>query len=294
MMDCPKCGHKQDANHTECVKCGVIFSKVIEREKKRESLKKQRRQISKREFEQVARSKFNKLDPGAKAPITKEVRKQDPSADSIAAGDLRTKQAAISTGGPGNRAFKIVFITLLFIIFIPFACNKLLDHLISEEHELEKFDLTFNQYHRRTDGIFKIPESSEYIDLFSYHMRDYWCNAIQAKVRSEIPDLHAIVSDYNLYDVAHPTLVANVSAPMDALAMVIGANGSPWPSWLQTNDPMYGYNMNVLKYGRGGSYGRGVWAFYDENMQTLRVFSWSVQHLPIDRFKQALMSSENG
>ena len=163
---------------------------------------------------------------------------------------------------------------------IGFVSYKFLDYALFGKHEIEKFDLTYKQYKRKTNkNRIKIPESSENIDIFGYHERDYWCNAIQAKVKEGVPDLEAIVSEYELYDVTHPTLVRNVSSPMDTLASVIGAHGTPQPSWLQTDDPMYGFDINVLKCGQGGSYGRGIAAFYNEDTKTLRVFSWSIQHL---------------
>ena len=116
-------------------------------------------------------------------------------------------------------------------------------------------------------------------------MRDYWCNAVQAEVKEGVPDLLAIVSDYNLYNVDHPIIVENVSAPMETISSVIGADGTPGPTWLAINDPMIGFDINVLRYGRGGSYGRGIWAFYNEDTRTLRVFSWSMQHLFIGPFE---------
>jgi hypothetical protein len=182
---------------------------------------------------------------------------------------------------------KIIVFTLLSIILIAVVSFKFLDNFLFGKHELEQFDLTYEQYLRKTNkGRIKIPEYSENIDIFGFHVRDYWCNAIQAKVKENVPDLHAIVTEYKLYDVAHPTFVENVLSPMDTLASVIGAHGSPKPSWLQINDPMIGFNSNVLKYGRGGSYGRGIWAFYSEDTKTLRVFSWSIQHLSIGPFKK--------
>jgi len=180
---------------------------------------------------------------------------------------------------------KIIVFTLLSIMLVAVVSYKFLDNALFGKHELEQFGLTYEQYIQKTNkGRIKIPGSSENIDIFGFHMRDYWCNAIQAEVKKDVPDLHAIVSEYKLYDVTHPTFIENASSPMDTLAFVIGANGTPQPSWLQINDPMLGFNINVLKYGQGGSHDRGIWAFYSEDTQILRVFSWSVQHLSIGPF----------
>jgi hypothetical protein len=288
-MNCPKCGHEQNDSLAECANCGVIFSKVIDREGKRDSLKKLYQQISDKEIEQLARSKSNTLHPDAIDIIKEEIRKRNLSDDLIAAIDLRTKKAANSTGGPIWKTFKIIVVTLLSLILIAFVSAKFLENILFEEHELEQFNLTYKQYKRKSNaGRAKIPESSENIHIFGYHERDYWCNAIEAKAKEGVPDLHAIVSDFELHDVIRPTLVENVSSPMRALGMVIGAHGTPQPAWLQQNDPMYGFNINVLRFGRGGSYCRGIWAFYDEDAQTLRVFMWSLQHLSIDLFQRAI------
>lgn len=284
-MKCPKCGNEQNDIFAECVECGVIFSKYIVREVKRESIKKRYQNISDKEFEQFLRSKSNTLHPDAIDIIKEEIRKRNLSDDLIAAIDLQAKKTAKSDSRSVYKIPKIIVFTLLSIILIAVVSYKFLDSALFGEHELEQFDLTYKQYIQKTKkGRIKIPESSENIDIFGFHMRDYWCNAIQAEVKGGVLDLHAIVSEYKLYDVTHPTFVENISSPMVTLAIVIGAHDTPQPSWLQINDPMIGFNINVLKYGRGGSYGRGIWAFYSEYTQTLRVFSWSMQHLSIGPF----------
>ena len=109
-MVCPKCGHKQNAHHAECVKCGVIFSKVKEREKKPKSLEKARNPISKKEFEDAARSEFNKLDAtGSKDPIKTENRERSGSIGLNAGTDVQAQTPNKWSGTPGNRTFKIVF-----------------------------------------------------------------------------------------------------------------------------------------------------------------------------------------
>ena len=59
---------------------------------------------------------------------------------------------------------------------------------------------------------------------------------------------------------------------------------------MQIDHPMKGFDTNVLKYGHANTRGKGIWAFYNEDTQTLRVFSFQVQHLNIDDFERALNS----
>ena len=250
IMKCPKCGHEQNENIAECMKCGVIFTKYIPREEKQKSLE------------------------------------NDDQNTSDAAIDLQAEKTAKATSRSVFKTSLLIVIAFLSLILIANISLSLLKNALFGEHELEQFGLTYKQYLRKTKkGRIKLPESSENIDIFSFHIRDYWCNAVQAEVKEGVPDLRAIVSDYNLYNVTHPIIVENVSVPMETLSIVIGAYDTPEPSWLAINDPMIGFDINVLKYGRGGSYGRGIWAFYCEHTHTLRVFSWSMQHLFIGPFE---------
>ena len=288
-MNCPKCDHKQIENLSECARCGVIISKAIAREAKQESLRKLYRQISDKEIEQFACFKSDTLHPAAIGIIKEEIRKRNLSHDLIAALDLRTNKSATSSGGSRYKALKITGLIILSFILLSVVSTKFLERALfgNYKHEpdqaLEHFNLTYWQYlWESNSNRAEIPESSENIHIFGHHERDYWCNAIEAKVKDGVPNLHAIVSDYKLHDVVHPTLVENVTSPMRVIGQVIGAWGSPMPAWLKTNDPMSGFDINVLRYGRGGSYGRGIWAFYNTDTQTLRVFMWSMQHLHLD------------
>ena len=277
-MKCPKCGHEQNENLSECAKCGVIFAKFIEREVKRESLEKQYQEISDEEIKELVRSKSETLHPVEIGIIEEEIRKRNLSHDLIAAIDQK-KRPAGAAGRPKSRALKIVLFSLLALVLFAFFSYRFLDDALFGEHELEQFNLTYRQYVRKTNaGRIKIPKSSQNIHIFGVSGRDYWCNAIQAEVRNTVPDLHAIVSEYQLYNVSHPILTENVSSPMDKLGSVIGY-GEKLPAWLQTEDPMLGFERNVLKYGQERAYGRGIWAFYNDDTQILRVFSWSIQHL---------------
>jgi hypothetical protein len=176
----------------------------------------------------------------------------------------------------------ILGVCVLFMFVSVVAVNILEDSLFGE-HDMEQFDLTYKEYLRKSnDNRIKIPESSQYIDIFGFHMRDYWCNAIQAEIFDGVPDLHAIVADYELYKVYDPFFVENVPSPQATLGYLLGP-AETLPAWLQWDDPMFESGTNILKYGQG-TYCRGIWAFFEESTHTLWVFSWSGQHMHIGPF----------
>ena len=107
-MKCPKCGHQQNDNLVECARCGVIISKVIDRERKQEDLKKQYRQISDKEIKKLARSKSHTLHPDAIGIIEEEIRQRNLSEVLIASMELPTNKSATSTDVPFYKAIKIL------------------------------------------------------------------------------------------------------------------------------------------------------------------------------------------
>ena len=187
-----------------------------------------------------------------------------------------------SSGIRGSILTKVVVFLVLFILISVVATKILLDGLF-REYDLEQFDLTYKEYLRKSnENRIKIPESSKYIDIFAFRMRDYWCNAIQAEIYDGVPDLHAIVADYDLYGFDYPMIVENVADPASTLSRVFG-HSKEVPAWLIWDDPMFESNTNILKYGQG-TYSRGIWAFFNEPTHTLWVFAWSAQHLSIGPF----------
>jgi hypothetical protein len=185
----------------------------------------------------------------------------------------------------GSCAITLLIITgvLFVLILISAVAVNILEDSLFGEHDLEQFDLTYKEYLRKSnENRIKIPESSKYIDIFGFHMRDYWCNAIQAEIYDGVPDLHAIVADYELYEVYDPIVVENVPDPGATLGYLLGP-AETLPAWLQWDDPMLESGINILKYGQA-TYCRGIWAFFEETTHTLWVFSWSGQHMHIGPF----------
>jgi hypothetical protein len=298
---CPKCGHKQEEFFAECYNCGVIFSKATEHKAKKTYFKKRFQKLSDKEIEQFALSQSGTLEPGVLAIVKEEIRRRNLSGDRIAAVNLKTKAIEKSTSGLFNKTLKIMLVTLLplllFILIVAYpyyACKKPPGCTLWGEFKVEHFGLTYERFkHTKYAPQINIPESSENIDFFRFGVRDCGKAAIQARVKGGFLDLYAIVSDYALNSDTHPTIVENVRSPMVALATFFGGCGDPQPEWFQADDPMQGFNAKVLKYDHGGSRGRGIWAFYNEKTQILRVFSFQGQHLDRDDFERELNPSNS-
>ncbi len=266
-MICPECGHKQEEYFVECARCGVILSKAIELDTNRESLKRHGQKCS---------------DKNIKKP---------------------TRRLLFKT-------LKIVSVTLFPLLLISllgaFSYWSFGSGSFAGKFRLEKLDLSYQQF-LQTQYVSKIklPETSQDIDIFYDVVPQCESIAIQAKVKEKDPDLHAIVAAFLLNDGSKPTLVENFPSPaaalaisidwckephpawwqaMDALAISLGWLGNPQPAWWQTDAAMNGYHTSVLKFDREG----GIWAFYNEDSQTIRVFSFHGQHVKISDFEQRL------
>ena len=266
-MICPKCGHKQEEYFVECARCGVILSKAIERKRNQESLK----QHGQKCFDKNTKKSMRRLL---------------------------------------FKTLKIAFVTLLplllIILLAAFSYWSYGSGSFAGKFRLEKLDTNYQQF-LQTQYVSKIklPESSEDIDIFYDVVPQCESIAIQAKVKGEDPDLHAIVASLLLNDGSKPTLVENFPSPadalaisidwckephpawwraMDSLAVSLGWLENPQPAWWQADAAMNGYNTSVLNFGREG----GIWAFYNEDNQILRVFSFQGQHSKIDDFEQSI------